>query len=60
MELGGYCGYSSLVFSNISKGQIHTIEIAEKFSNIARQIQEYAGIKERNHISIGTVQSLKK
>lgn len=28
LEIGGYCGYSSLVFTYLTQGQIHTIEIA--------------------------------
>jgi catechol O-methyltransferase len=60
LEIGGYCGYSSLVFTYLTQGQIHTIEIAEKFANIARQVHEFAGVKDQNQISIGTVESLKK
>jgi catechol O-methyltransferase len=45
LELGGYCGYSSLVFSSLPNAQIHTIEISEKYANIARQIQTFAGVR---------------
>jgi catechol O-methyltransferase len=60
LELGGYCGYSSLVFSHLTKATIHTIEISKQYAEIARKIQEFAGVADRNVISVGTVSSLKK
>lgn len=55
LELGGYCGYSSLVFSHITNAQIYSVEISLKYANVARQIQEFAGVKDRNLIMVGTV-----
>jgi hypothetical protein len=43
------------VFTYLTQGEIHTIEIAEKYADIARKVQEFAGVQDKNHISIGTV-----
>ena len=28
LEIGGYCGYSSLVFSHITNAKIYTVEVS--------------------------------
>lgn len=52
LEVGGYCGYSALVFANAlakanDKSMVYTIEINPHYAQIARKIQEHAGLANR-------------
>lgn len=49
LEVGGYCGYSALVFANAltkanDKSKVYTIEINPHYAQIAHKIQEHAGL----------------
>ena len=44
VEVGGYVGYSALVFAHNSKAQVHTIEISPEFAKIAQAIHKHAGL----------------
>ncbi len=59
LELGGYCGYSALVFANQLKdnkdSKVYTIEINGDYAKIAQQIHQHAGLGDKIHIHIGTV-----
>ncbi len=57
LEIGGYCGYSALVFAHFSGAEVHTIEIAKKYADIAHKIHTHAGLGNKIKIHVGTVQT---
>ena len=57
LEIGGYCGFSSLLFAYYSNSTIHSIEPNEEFASVARRIHEHAGMAKRIVIHVGTVQT---
>lgn len=61
LEIGGYCGYSALVFANEIKAhegsKVYTIEINKDYADVARRIHEHAGLANKIHIHIGTVET---
>lgn len=57
LELGGYCGFSALLFAAHSKATIHTIEPNEHFASVAHRIHQHAGVADRIIIHLGTVQT---
>ena len=57
MEIGGYCGYSALRFVRTNPGaKVLTIEINEHYADIARKIQQHAGVGDQIKINIGNVE----
>ncbi len=52
LEVGGYCGYSSLLMAESSSpdAKVYSIEISQQYADIARRIQEHAGVKDKTHI----------
>ena len=60
LEIGGYCGYSALVFANEIAGRegakVYTIEINDYYAGIARKIQEHAGLDKMIEIHLATVE----
>lgn len=61
VELGGYCGYSALTWAahTPTDTHIYTVEINEKFANVARRILEHAGVSSKVTIFVGDVDSMK-
>ena len=57
LELGGYCGFSALLFAHHSKATVHTIEPNEAFASVAHRIHQHAGVADRIVIHLGTVQT---
>jgi catechol O-methyltransferase len=57
LELGGYCGYSGLLFAAVSGGQVHTIEPNKDFASIAHRIHQHAGLADRVTIHEGIIQT---
>lgn len=56
MELGGYVGYSAILFGNeISKvnGKYYSFEMSEEFANIARHLIDIAGLEKTIEIIVG-------
>lgn len=58
LEIGGYCGYSALVFANEVKDRegsmVYTIEINKNYAQIAKRIHEHAGLGHKIHIHTET------
>ena len=59
VEIGGYVGYSALVFAHYSNAVVHSIEINSDYAEVARAIHKHAGLAERIHIHVGTVETKK-
>ncbi len=57
LELGTYCGYSSLTMAFFSKAVIHAVDPNPNFVQIAKQIHQHAGLGYRITIHQGTIQS---
>ena len=57
LELGTFCGYSSLFFAMLSKGKVHTIDPNESTSSIAQKVHQHAGVSDLITCHIGTIQT---
>jgi catechol O-methyltransferase len=56
LELGTYCGYSSLRMAIAApESKIVSIEFSEANAKVARSIHEYAGVNEQIEIIVGTI-----
>jgi catechol O-methyltransferase len=56
LELGTYCGYSSLRMAIVSpEAKIVSIEFSEANARVARSIHEHAGISDQVQIIVGTI-----
>ena len=59
VELGGYCGYSAVLIGAAlpPDGRLYSIEIDPLHAAIATKIVEYAGLKDKVTVVVGTVSS---
>ena len=55
LELGCYCGYSSLMMAHNSRAAVHTIDPNEYYTSVAKKTHEHANLAHRIHIHVGTV-----
>ena len=60
-ELGLYCGYSATFFATcLPEAEVHSIEISEEFASYGRKVIQHAGVENRVHVHIGTVETLEE
>ena len=57
LELGTFCGYSSLVFAFASKGKVHTFDPNQATSSIAQKVHQHAGLSDLITCHAGTIQN---
>ena len=59
VEIGGYCGYSALVFANAIKGvegaKVLTVEVEPYYVSVAKKIHEHAGLSHMIDYNLGSV-----
>ena len=57
LELGTYCGYSTLRMARVMppEGRLHSIEFSEANARIARRIWDHAGIGDRATVVVGSL-----
>ena len=57
LEIGTFCGYSSLVFAFASKAKVHTFDPNEATTGIAQKVHQHAGLADLICCHIGTIQT---
>ena len=57
LEIGTFCGYSSLVFAFASKTNVHTFDPNQFTTEIAQKVHQHAGLSELITCHIGTIQT---
>lgn len=56
LEVGTFCGYSSLVMAFHSKGTVHTFDPHKEWPQNAVKIHAHAGLQDKIHFHQGTIQ----